>query len=59
MRPGNLSTPFSLFLRKNFQKIFEKRVDKYRPGCYNTDTVEDTPEREERLDRLTRKLDTS
>ena len=42
-----------------FYKKFEKGVDRIGRPCYNTGTVEDTPERGERLDRLTRSLDTS
>ena len=39
-----------------FLDFFQKGVDTSAPACYNTDTVEDAPERGERLDRLTRSL---
>jgi len=41
------------FFQKSF---FKKGVDRIGRLCYNTSTVEDTPERGERPDRLTRSL---
>jgi hypothetical protein len=42
------------FSEKIFSKKCKKGVDGFSRSCYNTGTVEDTPERGERLDRLTR-----